>query len=247
MVVYFHRNPLTLEIFYVGIGNDKRPYSKKCRNNFWKNYVNKYGNPVIQIVYSNIDKKEACRLEVFYISLLGNKVNGGQLVNLSDGGETNIGYRLNAEQKKAVSERAKKRSNSHLFTKEARAKANLKTSASLKGRMKGVLNPNYGNKWTDEMKTALSEKQKQRWSKIPHTKKLYQKLSVSELKLAKEKAVKAMIESHGRKVFCTKSGLLFNTIVEAANSIGMKKDTLRMKLNGTNPNATSLIYAGSSV
>ena len=244
MVVYFHRNPLTLEIFYVGIGNDKRPYSKKCRNNFWKNYVNKYGNPVIQIVYSNIDKKEACRLEVFYISLLGNKVNGGQLVNISDGGETNIGYRLNAEQKKAVSERAKARGTKFLQTKEIRQKASVSISKAMKGKHIGGKNPNFGNKWTDEMKKKMSENKKLFYSTIPSRKKIYQKLPPE---IAKQNSLNGMIEAWGKKVVCTKTNVVYKTIVDAANSIGMKKDTLRHKLNGKNPNNTTLIYASLTI
>ena len=244
MVVYFHRNPVTFEIFYVGIGNEKRPYSKKCRNNFWRNYVNKYGEPIVQIVYNNVDKKEACRLEGFYISLLGNKVKGGQLVNLSDGGETNIGYRLNAEQKKKISNRAKARGTEFLQTKEIRLKAAASISKAHKGKYLGNKNPNYGNKWTDEMKKRMSEKKKQYYSKIPSRKKVYQKLPAE---IAKQNSLNGMIEAWGKKVICTKTNVIYKTIVEAANSIGMKKDTLRHKLNGKNPNNTTLIYASRTI
>ncbi len=86
MVVYFHRNPKTLDIFYVGIGSlPKRAYSFtiKARNKYWHRYVNKYGNPVVQIVHSDIDKPTAINWEVYYIKLIG-RIN---LCNLTDGGE----------------------------------------------------------------------------------------------------------------------------------------------------------------
>ena len=43
---YFHINPIKLNVFYVGIGNIKRPYSKRFRNNAHDKVVNKYGHSV---------------------------------------------------------------------------------------------------------------------------------------------------------------------------------------------------------
>ena len=86
MVVYFHRNPKTYEIFYVGIGSLSRrayQFTGKSRNQYWHRYVSKYGNPVVQIVHSGISKAFAIKWEMFYIKLLG-RVN---LCNLTDGGE----------------------------------------------------------------------------------------------------------------------------------------------------------------
>ena len=48
--VYFHKNPITKEIFYVGIGNKKRAWNFKNRNIHWLRYVGKYGKPIIEII-----------------------------------------------------------------------------------------------------------------------------------------------------------------------------------------------------
>lgn len=90
MLVYFHRNPKTFKIFYVGIGNETRPNSfyKSSRNELWHKYVNKHGKPVVQIVHENLSKIDACKWEMFYIGLFGIINNGGILVNMTFGGET---------------------------------------------------------------------------------------------------------------------------------------------------------------
>lgn len=88
MIVYFHRNPITYEIFYVGIGTkEKRANAMDRRNPYWKSYVNKYGRPVVQIVHPDLSKEKAKEWEVFYIKLLKRKCDGGPLTNITEGGD----------------------------------------------------------------------------------------------------------------------------------------------------------------
>jgi len=90
MLVYFHRNNKTMQVFYVGIGSriDRAKASGITdRSVYWHRYVAKHGNPVIQIVHSNLSKVEAIWWEIHYIKIFGKTNNGGQLVNTSDGGE----------------------------------------------------------------------------------------------------------------------------------------------------------------
>lgn len=242
MIVYFHRNPNTYEIFYVGIASEKgrvqRPYKKDNRNKYWNHYVNKHGGFVVQIVHKGLSIADASDWERWYISLLGKKINGGCLVNLADGGETNAGCKKSAEQIFVMSERAKRIGTSHMMTKEIREKAAKSISKALIGKLVGKLNPNYGNRWTDEMKKSLSEKKKLYHRLNPKPKKI--KVIVDPI-IARQNMTSAMIESCGKKVINTQTGEIFKTIVSAAKSIGMKKDTLRAKLNGRNPNNTDFI------
>jgi hypothetical protein len=89
MVVYFHRNPVSYIVFYVGIGSKKyRAYNfNQGRNPFWRNHVAKYGRPIVQIVHSELSKESAKYWEKFYIKLLGRKSEGGPLVNITEGGD----------------------------------------------------------------------------------------------------------------------------------------------------------------
>jgi hypothetical protein len=96
IVVYFHRNPIKNEIFYVGIGGKRRPFSKNSRTQHWYNTVNKYGY-TIEIIETNLTWEEACQKEIYYIKTIGKKINGGTLINISDGGEGNVGLKHSDE------------------------------------------------------------------------------------------------------------------------------------------------------
>lgn len=100
--VYFHINKITNEVFYVGIGNRKRPYSKRSRSIFWKNIVAKYGYSV-EVVHENLSFDEACELEVRYINNFGRlDIGTGILVNLTNGGEGSDGYHHSEESKNKI-------------------------------------------------------------------------------------------------------------------------------------------------
>lgn len=88
-LVYRHLKP-NGEVFYIGLGsNKKRAYTKHGRNRFWHNVVNKYGYEV-QILTKDIDYEFAKELEMILISYYGRRdLNKGNLVNLTDGAEGN--------------------------------------------------------------------------------------------------------------------------------------------------------------
>lgn len=76
--------------FYIGIGEDdnyKRAYSKKDRNKYWKNIINKTPYEV-EIILDELSKDESKIKEIEFIKLHGRKDLGlGTLVNMTDGGE----------------------------------------------------------------------------------------------------------------------------------------------------------------
>jgi hypothetical protein len=277
MLVYFHRNPKTYQIFYVGIASEngriERPFKKDNRNRYWTHVVEKYGNPIVQIVLCNLEKEKALEWEKYYIKLLGKKTHGGQLVNLSDGGESNEGYTHTEKNKELFRLRALERGTSHMLTPEARMKAADKLSTYYTGRLIGDKNPNFGNRWTEEMKKSMSLKNigipfkgckkkqsimsKKYWAtpgaKDKHREFMkirqaeYWKNNPEKRKDAfknvdKDLVYKKMIESHGKKVLCTKSGAVFNTIVDAAKIINMKPNDLRHRLYGRVKNTTNFIF-----
>jgi hypothetical protein len=85
--VYRHINKSNGEVFYIGIGNSKRPYVKTNRSKEWLEYVvdNKYE---VEVLYNNLIWKEAIRIEKELIKEIGRKDLGqGTLVNKSNGGE----------------------------------------------------------------------------------------------------------------------------------------------------------------
>jgi len=91
-IIYRHLKPCG-EVFYIGIGKeDKRAYSKYNRNTHWHNTVNKCGYEV-QILKRELTWTEVCELEILLIAHYGRgDLKTGTLVNLTDGGEGNIGW-----------------------------------------------------------------------------------------------------------------------------------------------------------
>ena len=85
--LYFHKKKTNGEIFYVGIGDTKRPQSKDGRNKWWLNTVKKHGYDV-QVVKENMTWEQACTVERFWIKTIGRKdMKEGTLVNMTNGGD----------------------------------------------------------------------------------------------------------------------------------------------------------------
>jgi len=120
---YAHYKPDNT-IFYIGIGNAKRPYDFQKRSNYWKNIVAKYGKPNVQILAEWDTAEEAKQHEIVLIDCF--KSMGYQLANLTNGGDGCNGYRHTEEHKQKMSDRFKGDKNP-MFG------------------MVGNKNPNYGN------------------------------------------------------------------------------------------------------
>lgn len=153
--VYVYLNPLKkdnyvfgkfnfdYEPFYIGMGRNDRinqhisesKYEKKKTTKHYKilKILNNGLEPIRYKLYENITKESAERIEKYMIDLIGRRDLGfGPLSNLRNGGSgSNI-----------IDE----------ITKSKLSKLN-------KGKF-GELNPNYGNKWSDEQKLIASIRQK---------------------------------------------------------------------------------------
>lgn len=144
--VYFHINPVKREVFYVGIGIERRPYSDRNRNKYWHNIVNKYGYNVV-IIEKGLTLEEAFKRERFYIKLIGRKdLKLGTLVNMTNGGEGSDGYKHNEE----------------AVIKMKKARVNFKHTEETKSRLsvlcKGKNTWTKGRKYTEEEKRLRREK-----------------------------------------------------------------------------------------
>ena len=86
-VVYQHIRSDSNKIFYIGIGNPKRPYSKQNRTTHWYRIVNKYGYRV-EIIHTDLDWQSACLIEIDLIKKYGRLDLGtGILINNTNGGD----------------------------------------------------------------------------------------------------------------------------------------------------------------
>jgi hypothetical protein len=112
--VYRHIRLDKNEPFYIGISsNIERPYSKFNRNKWWHNIVKKTDYEV-EILFDDLTWEESCEKEKEFIKLYGRKDLGlGTLVNLTDGGEGQLGNKYffgkkhTEESKKKIGEKHK--------------------------------------------------------------------------------------------------------------------------------------------
>ena len=104
-IVYKHIRLDTKEVFYVGIGTQKRrAYSQYKRSKHWHSVVNKAGHEV-ELLHEDIDWETACEIEKELIKLHGRKDLGlGTLVNMTDGGDGRFGAKASEETKKKMSQ-----------------------------------------------------------------------------------------------------------------------------------------------
>lgn len=104
--LYYHKNPITKELFYIGIGTNKRAWDFiSGRNSHYKNYIKKHGEPIVDIIKENLTKEEACSLEIKLISEYGRKGIDpkGILLNKSIGGDViALGNKFTDEQKQKI-------------------------------------------------------------------------------------------------------------------------------------------------
>lgn len=101
--IYRHIRLDTNKVFYIGIGDLKRPYHKHQRNNYWNNIITKTDYE-IQILKSNLNWEDAKELEQILISFYGRKdLKTGILVNMTDGGDGINNYKHTEKSKLKMS------------------------------------------------------------------------------------------------------------------------------------------------
>lgn len=153
-IVYRHRRLDTFEVFYIGIGKtEKRAYSKKNRNKWWKNIILKTEYSV-EIIIEDVSWKEAQEVEVLLISEYGRRDLGlGNLVNLTNGGEGTQGIIVSDKTKQNMSISATGRKHSEESKEKNRiASANVSEETKFKRYLK-----NKGLKRTPEQCERISE------------------------------------------------------------------------------------------
>lgn len=85
--LYMHTRKSDGRIFYIGIGDEKRPTDKAGRNQYWRNTVNLHDYDVT-ILVDGLTWSRACELEMKMIAFYGRKdLKLGCLVNMTDGGQ----------------------------------------------------------------------------------------------------------------------------------------------------------------
>lgn len=95
-VVYAHYTEDTNELFYIGEGRGKRPYSTSNRNRHWNFKVKKHGSFIVRILRSNLTKMEAQKFEKELL-LFFDDVPSINLVNICKGSMFESHWLLNTD------------------------------------------------------------------------------------------------------------------------------------------------------
>lgn len=215
---------------YIGQSWNIEKRWREHRANFGKskllNSLRKYGNEShdFKIIHPLPKDEIQQTLNVYeQVYLDAYRDCGVEVMNLREAGSHGT---HSPETRKIISEKGKGR------------KMSEKTKAALSLFLKGH-KYNVGRKRTEEHKLKISLSQKGSIHSPEHNRKN------SEAKKG-EKCHWYGIE-HGKhplakKIRCQKTGIVYPTVMEAAQSIGVKRTTLSMWLTGKNKNKTSLVY-----
>lgn len=218
------------EPFYIGIGtiqviDNKYHYSrakdKSNRNIFWERIVNKTKYKVDILLESNnydfIKQKE-----IEFIKIYGRRdLNLGTLCNLTDGGEGCSNISLESLLIRNQKLRGKKRSEE--FKKK------------LSEDRKGINNPCYGRKFSDEEKRKVSARMKGHTYHLGKKATDIHKKRISESRLGSK-------HWRSKKVLNTSTQEIFDTVTLAAKSININRGYLSNMLLNKNKNKTNMVY-----
>lgn len=124
-IFYVYKHTFSSGAIYIGKGKGKRGYSFSNRNKIWIAHRNKYGDPLVEIVYSGLEEKESFRLEIKEIA----RNQHLTLLNMTVGGEGVSGYEaspeLIARRNKAI-----KKAHSTQVTKDRVSRASKKAHSN---------------------------------------------------------------------------------------------------------------------
>lgn len=220
--IYRHIRPDTNEVFYIGKGcllsksHSVRSHEKRGRNKWWKNIVtNNNGIYIVEKIYECETEKEVNEKEIEFIALYGRKdLNKGTLVNLTDGGDGSLNIKMSEEtkQKLSIAFSGDKHPN---FGKKLSAETCLKKSISMKLSDKNLKGKKLPDWWKDKI----------RKTKIGENNPMFGKPS-----------------KKAKKVIDIKTGIEYNSIIDAAKTTPYQFQYVSAMLNGTKANKTNLIF-----
>jgi hypothetical protein len=156
--VYEHIRRDTGAVFYVGKGRGGRHCSKRDRNQYWHNVVNKAGGFDSRVVIEDRSEELILLAEIEKISQL--RMLGVTLVNLTDGGEGITGLKHSEESKLAMSQKLKGKSHKHTpesIEKIRQANTGVVFSDERKEKLRQKA---LGRKMLPHVREALNERMK---------------------------------------------------------------------------------------
>jgi hypothetical protein len=263
--VYFHRNPSTGEIFYIGMGRFNRCNQRVQRNRYWKNYVRKHGVKV-SIEFSGMSKKEALCKEIQLIREHRPKCNltqGGEGGGLTPKGVT--AFSCDGQVVGTFPSIVEANLWAGISYRDSRIYRCLKGQRKkLKGLVWVTEGSPFPGKPTREKMPALPVHQyslcgkylasyeRTSCAKVPNRTGIYTALDSGRTyagffwRSQKTDAISVKVPTpalQARKpVKCTLTGKTFDSVTEAARHVGIRHQSLSKMLRGKLKNRTTLNY-----
>ena len=219
-IIYRHTRLDTNTIFYIGIGKEvKRAYSKKGRNNYWKNIVNLCGYEV-EILKKDLSWEDACELERALVSWYGrNDLDLGLLVNMTDGGDGSSNLSTESREKLRQNWLGRKHTD----------KSKLNMSKAQKGKKK-----------SEEHKKKLSENSSKHFLGKYHTIETLKKMSVAQSgennpmygKTHDDNIKRKLVINNTRTkvVLDIETGVFYDSLSDASNILSIPRSTLEYRI-----------------
>ena len=216
-LIYRHIRLDNNETFYIGIAsNNKRPYLKRDRSQYWKNITNKTKYEV-QILKSDLTWEDACELEKVLIDWYGRRdLNSGTLVNMTNGGEGATGA---------------------IVSKETRLKqSNIRSQKIINMNTLEVFKNVYCINTDININYFRAMINNNRTNTTPF---IYLKdINNKNIKHNQTK----IIELAGNKVINIKTGIIYKSVSQAARVNKLNQRTLHSYLTNERKNKTNLMY-----
>lgn len=174
------------------------------------------------ILEEDLTFNEAKTKERFYIKFYNSKSPNGY--NLTDGGEGTLNWKPSEEFKKQISKTQKAIWTDEYkkkISKQRKSPYSVYQSSNFKLKISSIVsgrnNPNYGNKWTEEQRENLSQKQK------------------------KNLIYKDENNPNAKRIMCVETGEIFNCIKYAKEKYHINSDgSLTIALKNQNRTAAGL-------
>lgn len=193
----------TLEVFYVGKGSGNRIRHLSNRSAEFKSVLAKYDCDA-RILYDNLDEEEAYEKEREVIAWYQSNTSYS-LLNKTNGGQKGFIHRPETLEKISVASKSKWENkewkeriirNRHSPTSTYQSEGFKRKISSL---VRGENNPNYGHRWTNEMKERLRKKRIGMYAGAKNPK--------------------------AKKIRCVETGEVFDCIKQAQEKYGVKNGT----------------------
>jgi hypothetical protein len=220
--VYLHKKP-NGEVFYVGIGNIKRPFWKFRDNPHWNNVIKKHPDYKIEIISQNLDWQTACELEKKLISEYKRKIDGGNLCNITLGGDGAKGLKHSEETKQILKELSTGNKNCVGYKHSEETKKNMRLS-------------HIGHIISEEAKLKMSLAQKGRkgresdkFNSLKAHEKNRGRVHSEEEKIKRKQALR---KSLGKKIEV--NGIIYPTIITYCEEFNLNRSSVVSKLRNIN-------------